>query len=486
MIPSATRPAAVLAASVSTLAFLASPLAAATWNVPSIDCPTVQAGIDSAAVGDTVLVADGTYTGSGNRDINFRGKAIVVRSESNDPSTCVIDCQGSSSDPHRGFIFSSGEPSASVLQGVTIRNGHSSSSGGGVLCTGSEATIRNCVVEACTAESNGGGFLFSYSVGATVSACTVIGNDAGLDGGGIYIDDICGVTVEDSHIAGNAAQRYGGGIGVGGLSGFTDGFLERCVIVENWSGSAGGGVSARAFFTVEMDSLTIAWNSSGNTGGGLYLESSVVLQSVAHTILWGNMVNGVPGTADSEATIVNCDVDFVCCDVNASGVQAHTGTVITYTDCVFSDPLFCDPGSDGDYRLDISSPCAPDNSPAGCGLIGALPAWCVLVGAQDPVLPSPVGEEFGLRATAPNPFRRLTAITYSIPQRGPAGPVSLRVYDVAGRLVRTLVNGEVRTGTSTVFWDGTDHGKRAVGSGIYFCRLEWNGRSKWRRLVFFK
>jgi flagellar hook assembly protein FlgD len=60
------------------------------------------------------------------------------------------------------------------------------------------------------------------------------------------------------------------------------------------------------------------------------------------------------------------------------------------------------------------------------------------------------------------------------------------VYDVAGRLVRTLVNGEVRTGTSTVVWDGTDHGKRAVASGIYFCRLEWNGRGKSARLVFFK
>jgi hypothetical protein len=64
---------------------------AATIHVPA-DQPTIQAGIDAAVNGDTVLVADGTYTGVGNRDIDFKGKAITVKSE-NGPENCIIDCE---------------------------------------------------------------------------------------------------------------------------------------------------------------------------------------------------------------------------------------------------------------------------------------------------------------------------------------------------------------------------------------------------------
>ena len=74
-----------------------------TIRVPS-DQPTIQAGLNAASHGDTVLVADGTYTGLNNKDLDFNGKAITVRSEDG-PANCVIDCQ----DQGRGFYFHSGE-----------------------------------------------------------------------------------------------------------------------------------------------------------------------------------------------------------------------------------------------------------------------------------------------------------------------------------------------------------------------------------------
>jgi len=72
-------------------------------NSPA-DFNNIQAAINDANDGDTVLVADGTYTGEGNRDIDFLGKAIIVRSE-NGPENCIIDCQGSEAQPHQGFFF---------------------------------------------------------------------------------------------------------------------------------------------------------------------------------------------------------------------------------------------------------------------------------------------------------------------------------------------------------------------------------------------
>ncbi|MCK4546143.1 MAG: hypothetical protein KAW17_01765 [Candidatus Eisenbacteria sp.] len=91
---------------------------AATWHVPA-QCPTIQAGIDSASAGDTVLVAAGTYTGEGNRDIDYLGKLIVVKSVTGDPSTCVIDC----GEAARGFYFHWGEWPEAVLEGMTFTNG---------------------------------------------------------------------------------------------------------------------------------------------------------------------------------------------------------------------------------------------------------------------------------------------------------------------------------------------------------------------------
>jgi len=92
--------------------FMSAMAIAKTWYVKpdgSGDAPTIQAGIDSSATADTVLLADGTYTGIGNRDIDGRGKSIVIRSESGDPYLCIIDCEGTSFDFHRGFYFHSGK-----------------------------------------------------------------------------------------------------------------------------------------------------------------------------------------------------------------------------------------------------------------------------------------------------------------------------------------------------------------------------------------
>lgn len=134
-------------------------------RVPT-DYPTIQAAIDAALPNDTILVEPGTYTGAGNRDIEFRGKSIVLKS-TNGPSATIIDCQGSSTDNHRGFIFQSGETSASHLEGFFITNGYASN-GAAIYCDQTSPTIVNCIIR-----YNSGDGIYSFAGSPVISGCRI-------------------------------------------------------------------------------------------------------------------------------------------------------------------------------------------------------------------------------------------------------------------------------------------------------------------------
>ncbi len=97
-----------------------------------------------------------------------------------------------------------------------------------------------------------------------------------------------------------------------------------------------------------------------------------------------------------------------------------------------------------------------------------------------------VGDEpavaFRLHQNAPNPFHPATTIRFDLPRRA---PVSLRIYDVAGRLVRSLVAGSaLEAGRHEAAWDGRSESGQTVGAGLYFYRLQAGAFSETRRMVF--
>nr|MEE4268468.1 FG-GAP-like repeat-containing protein [Candidatus Krumholzibacteria bacterium] len=108
---------------------------------------------------------------------------------------------------------------------------------------------------------------------------------------------------------------------------------------------------------------------------------------------------------------------------------------------------------------------------------GSVAADPAAVSATPPMPASPLA----LHGTVPNPFNPATSIRFSLPESAPN--VSLRVYDVAGRLVKTLHRGALPEGDHQVVWRGDDSEGRTVASGVYYCRLEAAGHVRTRSMV---
>jgi hypothetical protein len=82
--------------------------------------------------------------------------------------------------------------------------------------------------------------------------------------------------------------------------------------------------------------------------------------------------------------------------------------------------------------------------------------------------------------TAPNPAQKSVQVSYQVPF---GGQVSVGFYDLNGRLVKTLVSGEVKPGLTRATWDMTDNNGRRVASGVYFCKLVAGDHVQTRKLV---
>lgn len=166
---------------------------ASTLNVPSV-YPTVQAAIDAAVDGDTVLIAPGTYL----ETIDFNGKSITVKGSGQFATSLVGNGNGR-------IVRMVNVGTGARLESMAIREG-SDSTGGGIRVEG-PATIKSCSIRDCEATTFGGGIWASG--GATIESCGISFNFAS-NGGGLRIAGDC--TVIDCNFVGNLALNNGGAI----------------------------------------------------------------------------------------------------------------------------------------------------------------------------------------------------------------------------------------------------------------------------------
>jgi hypothetical protein len=272
----------VLVASLSALALPALPAAGTVLRVPESHA-TIQEAIDAAADGDTVLIADGVYRGRGNRDLDFRGKAIRVAGE-NGPERTMIDCERQG----RGFIFVSGEGPDAVLSGLTIRNGDALQ-GGGILCDFSGPHLEDLRLEG-NAAAFGGGLCAGPGSFPVLARSRFTGNAAERGGGGV----LCIVDSRASFID-CVIEQSGAGGGVVCLNERTSPTFRSCLIESN----AGGGVLCRSA-AARFEGCTIR----GNAGFAIACEEGAAAVFL-NCVIAANQGSAVSASSDALATLIH-------------------------------------------------------------------------------------------------------------------------------------------------------------------------------------
>ena len=332
------------------------------------DLATIAAAIEVAAHRDTILLDNGVFTGPDNRNLDFAGKALVLRSRRDQPDSCIIDCEGAHDNRAQGIRFFSGENRDALLQGITIRNGWHGTGGSAVEISASSPTIRNCVfvdnrVGASGGFGSGGAIGIANGSNPLIESCRFRGNRATNAGGAIVCGGAQGV-IADCTFEGNYAVH--GGAGIYCYEGsptiqdcrFRDNdcmhwanalFFDRprsqprvirCTIVGGKGPAAA--VRVRTGATAEFEQCLIAFNPRG---------PAVFIDDASITFSCSNLYGNAGGDWAGE-------------------LEAQLGRDGNFS----QDPLFCGL-IDGRPTVHPNSPCLPENN--DCGLqVGAEGVGC--------------------------------------------------------------------------------------------------------------
>ncbi len=448
------------------------PVWATTIHVPA-NQPTIQAGIDVAVSGDTVLVAPNIYY----ENIHFREKGIVVASHYilNNNLTYIDSTIINGSNPAHPdtascvLIVSSDSATendtSAALIGFTITGGAGTKwqdehgaglfrEGGSILIQFLSPRIRNNIIvnnqatNTIGATSAGGGAIRCGDGNPRILNNIIVGNRA-LYGGGIVLN-YTGAIIKNNIIAWDTAgNAYGAG---GGVWAYSNGSFPK--IIEN---------------------NTIVFNETGNSTsltGGVYVWATSC--SLRNNIIWGNANNQIKGSA----IVTYCDVEGGW--TGEGNIDANP--FFAEENFFLSDSSPCIDA--GDTSAHYNDPADPDNPGfAEWPSMGRLRNDMGVYGGPGRTLLENIPGVLEAHTTKkshhsfllqnyPNPFKETTEISFQIRDMADRKTTSLRIYDVGGRLIKKFnLQSTITNLQSCVIWDGTDTYGQSVSSGVYIYQL---------------
>jgi hypothetical protein len=495
------------------LAFASGPVVEArVLRVPS-EYPRIRDAVPAAAEGDTVLVAPGDYVGDGfsprmsmtllsegGRDVTFisAGGSYLelfdpwVGNSIKISGFTFRDCLGAV------FVFWSG----GILANPRLEIGDCNF----IRCGGgTQPPWRGAVL----VSPNGNG---SQNFGLDIHDCVFEGNTCLGWGASIGIAGAVTGEIRNNRFTGNVAVR-GGGVGTRGVNLYAgpgiiirdNEFIDNIAVGDGGNAAEGAGISVWASRYVKVTANVFRGNRAAHGGGSFPGLGGAVaigeprssLVEITENLMVGNhagdvggaiaSIESLAGIVVSRNTIVGCEAlhgggigvvsppatvsieNNIVADATGSGLyfsgspsNLATGcndawnTTPPFEGCVPSptdfsaDPRFCDPSA-GDYTIAANSPCAPENSPVGCGLIGAYGVGCGVIGV--PVSDAPAADK---RLTInPNPVRGVAR--FEVGQMAPF--TTLSIFDSQGRLVEQLMGKEGH-------WEWAPGA--SVPAGVYF------------------
>ena len=325
---------------------------------------TLTKALQSAASGDQIWVAAGTYkpTTGTDRTISFNmkngvailggfpatGNPVLADRDWNNNVTTLsgdIGTAGDNSDNSYHVVSNFNVGTSAVLDGFTLTAGLSNSDGGGMYCISSSPRIENCRFVSNGAARFGAGLFCGQNSNAVLNNCFFYSNYAGSIGGGISSQE-SNLTISNTVFSGNSGTS-----GAGLCVQEAPAMVTNCVFSGNSASNLGGGMltwNAASFVT----NCSFSGNlSSSNTGGLVnYGTTSAILRNC---IFWGNKGSGVANVGGGTAIVTHSIVQ---------GGYAGAGNLNV-------DPMFVEQppiahGLSGDLRLQACSPAINKGSDA--------------------------------------------------------------------------------------------------------------------------
>jgi len=282
-------------------------------------------------------------------------------------------------------------------------------------------------------------------------------------GGGIYCPGVNSPTIEYNIIANNSTEWGGGGIYFEN----TNSIVRYNVIYNNFTIAFGGGVLCSYYSYASIINNTFSKNGAFFGGGICCLEGSFPI--IKNTILWGDsaFVQGdeILNDDNADPTITYCDIE--------NYLWPDEGNIS-------ADPMFANPDY-YDFHLLYGSPCIDAGDPSSpydpdgtvCD-IGAF-YYDQTTGIDDDCI-TPI--KFILSQNYPNPFNASTKISYSLSEQS---EMTVEIYDILGRKVEAIDEGEQTSGEHQLVWNAKDH-----PSGIYFYRIKAGDYTDTKKMVLLR